>query len=136
MINEMDIYWITRLDHIHALIIGILHFTMILAVICGLISFATGVKEYSDGVATKNTHNVPMYISIFMLFLFSFFGVVKAFVPTTKEFAAIKVIPIIANNKEVQGLGTDIVDLAKDWVKELKPSSLTTSKTVEAEKGK
>jgi len=43
------------------------------------------------------------------------------FVPTTKDLVAIKLIPAIVNNEDVQGVGVEFIDLAKDWLKELHP---------------
>ena len=43
------------------------------------------------------------------------------FTPTTKEFAAMLVIPKIANSETVQQLGADVVELAHQWFVELAP---------------
>lgn len=45
-------------------------------------------------------------------------------VPTTKEMAAIIVIPKVANSESVQGLGEGVVELAKAWMQELKPDKV------------
>lgn len=50
--------------------------------------------------------------------------VTHPFVPTTKEMAAIVVIPRVANSESVQGLGEGIVDLAKVWMQELRPDTV------------
>ena len=41
--------------------------------------------------------------------------------PTTKEMAAIIVIPKVANNEKIQELGDGIYQLANDWLKEISP---------------
>lgn len=43
-------------------------------------------------------------------------------VPTTKEMAAIIVIPELANSKTVKELGDGVVTLAREWIEELKPN--------------
>lgn len=43
-------------------------------------------------------------------------------VPTTKEMAAIIVIPELANSKTVKELGDGVVTLAREWLEELKPN--------------
>lgn len=48
--------------------------------------------------------------------------------PTSQEAAAIKIIPRIANNEDVQGVGTELVTLAKDWLHELKPKGKTVER--------
>ena len=50
---------------------------------------------------------------------------ISALIPTTKEMAAIVVIPAVANSESVRGLGEGIVNLAKDWMKELSPSRVS-----------
>lgn len=42
------------------------------------------------------------------------------FIPTTKQMAAIIVIPKIANSEKIQNLGNEVYDLAIDWMKEIK----------------
>ena len=49
-------------------------------------------------------------------------------VPTTREVAAIIVIPRIANSESVEKIGTGIVDLATAWLEELKPQPTTEGK--------
>lgn len=54
-----------------------------------------------------------------------FYGVfiicIMFFIPTTKEYCAIKVIPAIANNQQVQELPNKVIELANEWMEELKP---------------
>lgn len=53
-----------------------------------------------------------------------FIGVVVAiatFVPSTKQMAAIIVVPKIVNNEAVQSVGNELYTLALDWMKELRP---------------
>lgn len=54
-------------------------------------------------------------------------------VPTTKEMAAIVVIPRVANSESVQGLGEGVVDLAKAWMAELKPDKVKAGAAAVAE---
>ena len=42
--------------------------------------------------------------------------------PTAKEFAAMIVVPRVANSESLQDIGTGIVGLAKAWLEELKTS--------------
>ena len=46
------------------------------------------------------------------------------FVPTTKEMCAIKLVPMIANDEQVQELPNKVVDLANEWLDELKPKPI------------
>lgn len=45
-----------------------------------------------------------------------------SFVPTTKEMAAIMVVPRIANSQSVSDVAEGIVELAKAWMVELRPA--------------
>ena len=62
-------------------------------------------------------------------------GLFGAFLPTTKEMAAIIVVPKICNaainNKDLMALPGDIISLASSWIKELRPENIKESaKTV------
>lgn len=46
---------------------------------------------------------------------------IAAFVPTTKQMAAILVVPKIVNCEAVQTVGNELYTLALDWMKELRP---------------
>jgi hypothetical protein len=47
---------------------------------------------------------------------------VLAFTPSTKQMAAIMIVPKIANNEKVQTIGNKVYDLAVEWMDELKPA--------------
>lgn len=53
----------------------------------------------------------------------------QALIPTTKEAVAMVVVPKIANNEDLQGLGSEFVTMAREWMQELRPA-----KAVEAGK--
>lgn len=50
------------------------------------------------------------------------FALVAAFVPTTRQMAAILVVPKIANSEKVQTVGNKLYDLAVEWMDELRPT--------------
>ena len=43
------------------------------------------------------------------------------FLPSTKQMAAIMIVPKIVNNEKVQTIGNKIYDLAVEWMDELAP---------------
>lgn len=45
------------------------------------------------------------------------------FIPSTKEYCAIKVIPAIVNNEKIQDLGNEFYKLGLEWIKDLSPNS-------------
>lgn len=111
------IYWITRLDGINVLFALMLILSIITTV-------ATGLKcllDMADGDDDELEFKVCLKIckraiSVFIVAIIGFI-----LTPTTKEAAAIVVIPKIANSENVQELGTNFVQLANDWLVELRP---------------
>ena len=51
--------------------------------------------------------------------------VLEALIPTTREAAAIVMVPAIANNEKVQTVGNKLYDLAAEWLDELRPKKET-----------
>ena len=116
------IYWITRLDALHS--DGI----EILTVFCGIFALVAIVCRIVSGVCAEEDEDAAKFHkatkwparSLCVMFLL---GVsIHLFVPTMKEAAAIVAIPRIASNKEVQEMPQKIVELANDWIEELKPN--------------
>ena len=115
------IYWLTRLDAIHdaasifATIIGI--------VLPLFLVFGTVLKhgrdfDNYDKVIGKQMCSIALRI---LAPCGAVMVCVLVFLPTLKEAAAIIVIPKLAASEELQGLGQDMVALARDWMKELEP---------------
>lgn len=48
-------------------------------------------------------------------------GVIATFVPSTKQMAAVIVVPKIVNNEAVQSVGNELYTLATEWMQELRP---------------
>lgn len=112
MITPSTIYWLTRLDNLGAA-------TLSLALVCAIVGtiaiFLNMVSwESEDDDKGFGTGIKMLVFAVAML-------VATVFIPTTKEAAAMLVIPKIANSESVQQLGDGIVDLANQWLKELAP---------------
>ena len=132
IITGCQIYWLTRCDEIKALLEpgfgwGLFWFVSTVALLIStIVGVATeGSPEDSDeydifriATAAKRVSK-PACIVISAFILLG--ATISALIPTTKEMAAIVVIPAVANSESVQGLGEGIVNLAKDWMKELSP---------------
>lgn len=133
IITGCQLYWLTRCDEIKALLEpgfgwGLFWFVSTVAL---LISTMVGVategspkdsEDYRIATAAKRISKpVCIVFSAFILLG----ATISALIPTTKEMAAIVVIPAVANSESVQGLGEGIVTLAKDWMKELSPSRVS-----------
>lgn len=122
MITESTIYWVTRLTYLQrALLITGGVFSVIFIIwlfICFIIKYNTESSKKAGEYAAIHLKRV---FPLFILSLIMFIG--GLFVPTTKEMCAIKVIPIIANDKQVQELPQKAIELANEWINELKPHS-------------
>lgn len=96
MITTTQMYWLTRLDNVHDLLCGILVATCIaLGILSVLAGIATVVADSEDdqrkaAFARKLRRNIVLAALVA--------GTIKVFIPTTKELAAIIVVPKIANS--------------------------------------
>lgn len=136
IITGCQLYWLTRCDEIKALLEpgfgwGLFWFVSTVALLFSTIAGAAteGSPENSEYYDIFRIATVAKRISKPVCIVFSAFillgATISALIPTTKEMAAIVVIPAVANSESVQGLGEGIVTLAKDWMKELSPSRVS-----------
>lgn len=134
-ITPSTIYWITRLDNVR-LIINLL--TILFAFLFAIL-FAIGLDratvekhytyhtdEYINSTRSLGDKIVCMSLAPFVVWLILF--IVNAFIPTTKEAAAMYVIPAIVNNEKVQTVGNRLYDLAIEWMDEFKPTKKEETK--------
>lgn len=138
IITGCQLYWLTRCDEIKALIEpgfgwGLFWFVSTVALLISTIAgVATeGSPETSEDYAIFRIATAAKRISKPVCIVFSAFillgATISALIPTTKEMAAIVVIPKVANSQPVQDIGQGIVDLAKDWMIELAPKKVKGS---------
>ena len=136
IITGCQLYWLTRCDEIKALLEpgfgwGLFWFISTVALLISTIVGAAteGSPENSEDYDIFRIATAAKRISKPVCIVFSAFillgATISALIPTTKEMAAIVVIPAVANSESVQGLGEGIVNLAKDWMKELSPSRVS-----------
>lgn len=99
MITTAQMYWLTRLDSVHSLLSGILVVTCIalgiLSVIAGIATFVSDTEEDRRKAAFARR----IWLSAALISLTA--GIIQVFTPTTKEMAAIIVVPKIANSQLV-----------------------------------
>lgn len=113
MITPAQVYWLTRMDSIHG-------------AMCPVI-FACGIGVlftfFINGVALDRV--APKRFWIPWVVIAGIALMIKTFTPTTKEMAAIIIIPKVVNsaaeNKAIREFPTNVMDLANEWLKELKP---------------
>lgn len=107
MITASQMYWIVTLDSIviASFILTVLFFTTTV--------FSIGMRA-DDIVGTW----VPVTSAALALLCLA----VNVFTPSTKQMAAILIVPRIANSEKVQQAGNKLYELAVEWMNELKPS--------------
>lgn len=124
MITGWEIYWFTRLDPLRVLTES----TTILGLVLSGVMFLLYpmFSEIFDCDEDKRkkylTWTTRTQIAVFSAAVLS--ALAYALTPTTREMAAIKVIPMIANSGSMQKLGDvgdNMLDLANEWLRELKP---------------
>lgn len=107
MITTTQMYWVVTLNSI---VIGSFILTV---VFFGMMLFSIGMRK-DDIIGTW----APVTSAVLALLCLA----VNVFTPTTKQMAAILIIPRIANSEKVQQTGNKLYELAVEWMDELKPS--------------
>lgn len=131
MITESEMYWLTRCDAIREMALGAIIFSLIVGA-CAAIAYMIAYLIKADWQVTEAEHHsslssagiavsagackVSGITAIVMAGLLMTGSVAYIFVPTTKEMAAIKVVPAIATDK-VKGDAAELYDLTVDWMK-------------------
>ena len=116
------IYWITRLDSIVMSAVIALILSLIGSIV---LIFGYSVIKYEGGGDEADVLVKPLKHILWVLAIST---VTAVFVPSSKEVAAMIVIPRVANSESVKDIGDGIVTLAKEWIEELKPSAKKESK--------
>lgn len=123
MITSSFMYWITRLDSICCTIGVFSAIAMAAAIVMAIplgmeyFTWANSSSEYRDDIndtAIPKLRRMVLWFSI----IGSILLLALAFIPTTKEAAAIIVVPKIANSESVAEVSTAVKDAAVKWLKE------------------
>ena len=115
MITPWQIYWLTRLDGIDT-ILGLIIAVGLLSIIGLSLFWAMFTFDENEEVPPKLAKVIKR---IFLLIIPVV--ILCALTPTTKQMAAIIVVPKIANSETVAELGDGIKTLAVEWMEELRP---------------
>lgn len=114
MITESTIYWILKLDELR----GVCVFVCVLIGLAGVGSFIGWVVNTTE----REFESANWFRSIFfkMSFLFGFCVIVGTLIPSTKQMAMIKVVPMIANSEIVGEMSTDAKEIYKMGIDAIK----------------
>lgn len=107
MITPMQMYWLLKLDDILAISLAIFVLTSVGFVFCLIGAIIYKGEEYYEDEYKK------FKVGRNILFWFVlFFGSIIMFVPSTKQMAAIYIVPAIANNEKVQNIGNKTLNIS------------------------
>jgi hypothetical protein len=111
MITSWDVYWITRLDAI-GIVLGI--FVTIFTVL----SIFAWIPTITDDFVPEIKRFYKLAVVVLIVSLLGF-----AFIPSTKEAAAIYMIPKIVNNEQVQKLPDNAMKFLngkfEEWINDM-----------------
>jgi predicted membrane protein len=118
MITSWDIYWITRLDGINVALSVIIGW-VIAASIIGGVGYYTWIFDSCLGDKERHWKRYKM-LAVSLISLIMVLITLLLLTPTTKEAAAIYLVPKIANNEQVQKLPDNAMKLLngklEEWV--------------------
>lgn len=134
-ITPIEIYWLTRLDEF-GLLFGIVFLVLVILAIVNVIGGFIAMYSAHDNrcmhygkrdevpndearMRRRFSRAVKIGVAAFLL------GLVASFVPSTRQMAAIIIIPKLANSEIVTEMGDaakEIVVLAREWMRTLSPS--------------
>ena len=117
--TPMQMYWLVKLDDIQGLIVGLI-------VLAGA-AFFTGIVFRKDAGIYDGEKRCQMLtksrkILKWSVVMFLSATVALTLLPSTKQMAAMMIVPKIANSEKVQTIGNKVYDLAVEWMEELKPA--------------
>lgn len=106
MITTTQMYWIVTLNSI-----------VTMSVICFVIGLIASIAAIGVALDTGDHWWLPK--CTIALTILSFLA--ATFIPSTKQMAAIIIVPAIVNNEKVQTVGNKVYDLAVEWLDDWMP---------------
>lgn len=114
-ISPIEVYFILQLDSIRNTTGSLLFIIGLLTAISAVVFFLSFDDCFgSDGTVRALTKK----LCTISLSLFSVLLLVQAFIPSTKQMAAVLILPQVVNNEKVQQLPEDILNLVQSFIKE------------------
>lgn len=119
MITPMQMYWLLKLDDIGTT------FSIIVGASIIIVLISAFLYCISKGAEDEATTKISVHMLILSLICSIIFLILNTFLPTTKQMAAIYVVPAIANNEKIQQIGgktldisNQLLDLTKEYLVE------------------
>lgn len=125
-ITSALIYWISCADKIIDLsdtLLGIFSFVGVTSITIGVCVY------YLPDQAESTLKHIRRLFKYWLIFpaISLFFALVSTFTPSSKTLCAMYVIPAVANSQSIQEIGSEIINLSKEWLKELSPKNISKS---------
>ena len=123
-----SLYWITRLTEIKDFLTNVnilASIFFVIAFIVLIVSFLVKLNSYEDSgdyEFAKSVIKISMPVSIMAFVIASMCSIANVFIPTTKEYFAIKTLPIICSKScidKAQKLIPEALDATADYIKSL-----------------
>lgn len=111
MITPMQMYWLLKLDDIGTT------FSIIVGASIIIVLISAFLYCISKGAEDEATTKISVHMLILSLICSIIFLILNTFLPTTKQMAAIYVVPAIVNNERVQNIGNKTLDVSEDLLK-------------------
>lgn len=124
------VYWVTRADAARAFLWAAVVLGVAITVVSVGVYFTAcegSNSKYASEDCRKEYRRVSrcfLRIAIASVWLFVLSGVALVFVPTTRQLAAIYVVPVVASNENISKVGDAagrLFTLATEWLDELRP---------------
>lgn len=123
--TSWELYWLTRMDAISFLfgIIGVV--TLSTSIFIAIGWAVHKADSNNDGDRLDKGGDKLRTIFFKTVWIPILFGLMTALIPTTKEMAAILILPkltqAVSQNQELQKLPGNLLSLANEWIEHLKP---------------
>lgn len=115
MISTSEIYWITRATPIWDTVLLLM---MVLGLLAAVLIYLA-VEDYEDYNEYKREYKHQTSLG-FVILLTLMLGISLVFIPKTSDLVAMKVLPAMLNNEDVQNIGPNaakFIDVQlKQWI--------------------
>lgn len=108
MITPMQMYWLLKLDDIIMLFSIAAALTAVISIIVAVLFTLSWMDDRPEDV-------FPV-LAVSLVFT-AVFACAGTFIPSTKQMAAIYVVPALVNNERVQNIGNKTLDVSEDLLK-------------------
>lgn len=119
MITPMQMYWLLKLDDIGTM------FSIIVGASIVVVFISAFLYCFSKDAEDEAMVKVSVHMLILSLICSIVFVISNTLLPTTKQMAAIYVVPAIVNNEKIQQIGgktldisNQLLDLTKEYLKD------------------